>query len=1037
MDTGDLAGTITDQTGAVLPGARVTVLASETGLERTGFTDEEGRYRVPLLSPGWHEVRVEMPGFADKVVQGLRINVGQHAELNIQMEISATETEVVVTAEPGLIERERTMQSSAILEDQIDALPINGRDYLNFSLLAPGSAAQNPLQTFSAPQTPSSGLSFAGQDPRSNAVSIDGLDNMDVVSGGVRATMSQEAIQEFQISQNSYSAEFGRARGGVINIVSKSGTNSFHGNLFAFLRNNALDATNAFSRLEDPPFRRYEAGGTLGGPIVPNRTFFFGSFERLDRKESNFVTFLDDPSIFAPTSGQLELFRFLQAVPVPSLQGLANAFINPTSGLLWTLPANFPGTLQLFESESGVFPFEADNNTSSLKLDHQFSQANDFSARISYSDGFDQGVQFGALQGISNGLSFDTEDLTVAVSDTHIFSPVTVNNLKLQFARRDFNADTNDPHGPEIVISGVAEFGREFFNPTVYRQDITQVSDGITLIRGRHQFKLGVDWNRTSLKGAAEVFLGGQFTFGEAIPLGAVIDRIAGTGTTASLAAALSTPPAAGGLGRPDLAPQLLAPLTPVQSFNFGLPITYFQGFGDPSADVRYTQLALYFQDTWTVRPGFSLNLGVRYDTDWRPETLNVSSTTAPFEFVSEALRDRNNWSPRLGFAWDPIGSGRTVIRGGYGVFYQNFFQAVAFVSQVLSGQISQVFLPITGLPGVGVTSAHVWGYYRQQGSIGVEALQALGLNPGTTPSVILPGANNTVNPYSHHASLGIERQLGKDWALSANYLLNRGVKLIRSRDVNVREIGPNQFALPGLDPRFIQVNMIETSGSSIHHGMTVSLRKRMSRGYTLMGSYTLGKTLDDTTDFITQLQPNNQRDLHSERALSTFDQRHRLVVSGILQSPYRGGGASGWLQVMLADWSVSPIVTWAAGRPFNLLLGYDANGDTHEETDRPVLADGAIAGRNTGRGPDFASADLRLSRRFWLGSEERHVEFVFEAFNLFNRVNYSGVNNVMGSRLLESSSAEGSAGIPANQPLGFTAAFAPRQLQLGLRFTF
>jgi hypothetical protein len=216
-----------------------------------------------------------------------------------------------------------------------------------------------------------------------------------------------------------------------------------------------------------------------------------------------------------------------------------------------------------------------------------------------------------------------------------------------------------------------------------------------------------------------------------------------------------------------------------------------------------------------------------------------------------------------------------------------------------------------------------------------------------------------------------------------------------------------------------------------------VLLRKRLNRGYTLMGSYTLGQTLDDTPISLRSLQPNNQKDLHSERALSTFDQRHRPVVSGIIQSPYRTAGAAGWLQGLYADWSVSPIVTWAAGRPFHLLPGYDANGDSHEETDRPVLAGGAIPGRSTARGPDFASADLRLSRRFCVGSAERHVEFVFGAFNLFNRVNHWGVNNVTGSRVLESSSVEGSAAIPANQPLGFTAAFAPRQLQVGLRFTF
>lgn len=1037
VDSGDLAGTVVDQTGAVLPGATVTAVDEEKGTERTGLTDDEGRYRIPLLPPGTYEVRFELPGFATRVVRGARITVGQHADLNVQLDIAATETEIIVDGQPELVEREKTVQASAILEDQIDALPINGRDYLNFTLLAPGTSGQNSLVTFSAPQTPSSGLSFAGQDPRSNSVSIDGVDNMDAISGGVRSTMSQEAIQEFQISQNSYSAEYGRARGGVINIVSKSGTNQFHGNAFAFFRNNSMDARNAFSRLDDPPFKRYEFGGTLGGPIVPNRTFFFAGFERLDRQESNFVTFLDDPTIFNPTQGQMDLFGFLQAVPVPSLQGLAAAMINPVNGRLRTLPSNFPRTLQLFESESGVFPFEADSNNLSLKLDHHFSVMNSFSTRVSYSNSFDPGAQFGALEAVSNGLSFDIEDLSVAMSDTHIFSPTTVNNVKLQIARRDFRAATNDPKGPEISLSGIAEFGREFFNPTYYRQNVFQVTDGLTLVRGRHTFKLGADLNRTALKGAAEVFMGGQFTFAEAIPLGLVLDGAAGAGTAASIVRALSTPVAAGGFGRPDLAPQVLAPITPVQSFNFGLPITYFQGFGDPTADVNYTQLALYLQDSWNVFPGLLLNLGLRYDTDWRPDTLNVASTSAPFQFARETVTDRNNVSPRLGFAWDPTGSGRTVFRGGYGIFYQNFFQAVAFVSQVLSGQISQVFLPITGLPGLSVNSAHVWGAFQQTGVLGEQTLAALGITPGTTPSVILPGAGDVVNPYSHHASFGVERQLGKDWALSANYMLNRGVKLIRSRDINVRQVGPNRFELPALDPRFVQVNMIETSGSSIYHGMSASLRKRMSQGFTLMGSYTLGKSIDDTTDFITQLQPNDQTDLSGERSLSTFDQRHRLVVSGIFLTPFRLESADGFWQALLADWSVAPIVTWAAGRPFNLLLGYDANGDTHEETDRPVLADGSQVGRNTGRGPAFASTDLRLSRKFRLGAEQRNLDVVFEAFNLFNNVNYSGVNNVMGTVPLAQSSVEGSSAIPANRPLGYTSAFSPRQIQLGVRLNF
>lgn len=1037
--TAELSGTITDESGGVIPGAQVTAENLETGLSRSVITGEDGIYRIPLLPPGPYEVRVEMAGFSTKINRGVVLTVGQFAELDVSLEVSPTQTEVVVQANAEIIEKESTVQSSTIDETQIDNLPINGRNYLEFTLLTPGTASQNSLLTFSAVQTPTSGLSFSGQDQRSNFVAIDGADNMDIISNSVRSTLSQEAIQEFQINRNSFSAEFGRARGGVLNIVSKSGTNEFHGNAFFFFRNNALDATNAFAQIEDPPFERYEFGGTLGGPIVEDQTFFFASFERQDREESIFVTFLDDPSIFRATPSQLELFGFLASTGIPSLQFLSVAFVNEQVGVLNTTVNNFPGTLALFESESGIFPLEADQDVFSLKLDHQFSQDNSFFARFNFGDSFNDGVNFGALQGVSNGVSFDTRDWALVASDTHIFSPSRLNDFRFQYARREFTVDTNDPVGPEIIISGVAEFGREFFNPTAYDENIFQLTDNFTLIKGKHSIKSGIDFVGMTLDGFAEVFLGGQFSFGEAIPLALIIDNALGTGTAAGLINQLAMPTAAGGLGRPELIPNVLAPISAVQSFNFGLPITYFQGFGDPNTSVNYYNLGLFVQDNWRVTENFNINLGLRYDTEWRPETLNVTSVQAPWSFQLFSTDDRNNFGPRVGFAWDALNRGETVIRGGYGLYYQSLFQATAFVSQVLSGQISQVFLPLTGLPGLDVTSADVWSLFLQNGEVGADTLQALGVVPGVTPSVILPGNPNVVNPYSHHASFGIEQQMGQDWALSLDYLLNRGVHLIRSRDINVRQVAPgvNQFALPGLDPRFIQVNTIETSGSSIYHGFTASLRKRFSQNFSLLSSYTFGKAIDDTIDFITQYQPNNQRNIAAERSLSAFDQRHRFVFSGVFQSPYRLSSGNSFIRNILSDWTVAPIITWAGGRPFNLRTGFDANNDTHEETDRPIFTNGDIVGRNTGQGPSFFATNLRLSRKFWLQREEMNFEFLMEAFNLFNNVNYSGVNNVVGLSPLMTSEVEGSENIPANQPLGFTSAFDPRQIQFGFRFNF
>ncbi len=1039
-NTADLAGLVKDQTGAILPGAEISATNQATGLERTTISGDDGSYRIPLLPPGSYEVRAVLQGFATQVIQGVELTVGQYANLDIELQVSSAGQEIVVTSNADLVEKQKTVQASTIQEKEIHNLPINGRNFLDFTLLTPGVSDDSSFVSDKAVQTPTSGLSFGGQDQRSNYVTIDGVDNMDAISNSVRATLSQEAIQEFQISRNTFSAEFGRARAGVVNIVSKSGSNDFHGNAFWFFRDDSLDATNTFARTEeDPPFERHQFGGTFGGPIVEDQTFFFASYERLDREESLFVTFLDDLTIFDPTATQLELFDFLSGTGVPTLEFLSTAFVGPL-GALRTQPGNFPETLALFQNESGVFPFEADQDVFSLKIDHEFNQDNRFNFRFNFSDSFSDGVDFGALDAVSNGVRFDAQDFAFVLSDTHIFSPTEVNDFKFQYSFRDFEVPTNDPFGPQISLSGIAEFGREFFNPTGYDQNNFQFIDNFTTIQGKHTLKFGVDYNVMDLDGFAEVFLGGEFTFaGDTIPLGGVMDALLGPGTAAGLAQQLGTPEAAGGLGRPDLIGHVadtVAALTAVQSFNAGLPITFFQGFGDPTTAVTYHQLGFYLQDNWKVAENFTLNLGLRYDVDFKPETRNVVSQDVPWQFEDASLDDNNNFAPRIGFAWDPFNNGRQVLRGGYGIYHSNFFQAVVFVSAVLSGQITQVFVPLQDVFGLGATSSDVWNEFQASGQLGEETLQAVGINPGSTPPVILPAAGDVVNPYSHQASLGYEQQIGENTSVSIDYILNRGVHLIRSRDFNVNPIGPNQFG--GLrDPRFLQVNAIETSGSSIYHGLTTSLVQRFRGNNSLRVSYTLGKAIDDTTDFITQLQANNQVDLSSERSLSTFDQRHRLVVSQLFSSPWRSGGDIGFFKNLFADWSVSSIHTVASGKPFNLQVGFDRNGDGHEEPDRPVLAsDSSVSvGRNTGDGPLFYTTDLRVARRFNF-QDDIYFEFIFEAFNLLNRVNYSGINNVVGPTVSRAD-VEGSASIASNRPLGFTEAFDPRQIQFGFRFNF
>jgi hypothetical protein len=478
-------------------------------------------------------------------------------------------------------------------------------------------------------------------------------------------------------------------------------------------------------------------------------------------------------------------------------------------------------------------------------------------------------------------------------------------------------------------------------------------------------------------------------------------------GTSAAVAAAL-----------PSYAANLAAPVSSLQSFNFGLPIVYQQGFGDPRTKLSNTLLSGYVEDRYRAGEKLTFDFGLRYDVELQPPPIH---------------RDTNNFAPRLGFAYSP--AAKLLIRGGYGIYYAPVYEALGFIGRVLNGQqISQIFVPLTALPvpGGAATSAQVWGTVKANGILGKRTIAAsdiapLGLVPGTTPPVLLATDAGLVNPYSQHLSFGVEREIA-GFNFGAMYLANRGLKLIRSRNVNLKQVGTNAYgpAFGAIDPAILQDNRVESSASSIYNGLTLNVTKRFARYYQFQTSYTLSKAIDDTTDFITDLQAANQLNLRGERSLSTFDQRQRMVVSGVFQSPIQRGMRMGEI---LSGITLAPILSLSSGHPFNLLMGFDANGDTQANTDRP-----AIAGRNTGIGPGYASFNLRLAKEFVL-KESVRIEAMVDAFNLFNHVNFSGVNNVVGNMAITNVRVEGNRSLPPSAPLAFTSASDPRQIQLGLKF--
>jgi hypothetical protein len=514
---------------------------------------------------------------------------------------------------------------------------------------------------------------------------------------------------------------------------------------------------------------------------------------------------------------------------------------------------------------------------------------------------------------------------------------------------------------------------------------------------------------------------------------------------------------------QPSLLPALAAPINALQSFNLGLPIVYQQGFGDAGANSWTNRYGLYVQDTWKLRPNLTLNYGLRY-----------AIHDEPF-FVPTSKKDVQ---PRAGFSWDPWGDGKTVIRGGAGIYTGFLNNAVANVTSELSGSgdpgninialaTATSNSPALGLP----TSFQVYQRLLANNVLGQRTITLadvapLNINPG-------PGAPLEVrfrlgpdyrNPTTYQASLGVQRDLGAGVSLDLSYLFTRGLHIARNHDINqfrqtgiganaaagvpcfVRFPGPPSITnnCPGaasdfLAPTRFQDNVYDMTANSFYHAFTAQAQRRFSRNFSLNAHYTFSKAIDEVTDYNSDFSAQNPLNLRLDRALSSFDQRHRFVASGVIQSPFEN--------LIARNWLLAPIVVAQSGRPFNLLLGFDANNDGNPQSDRP-----GQAGRNTGRGEAFYSFDMRLARRFFV-KESRFVEFTVEGFNLFNRTNFQGINNIIGGACVDSNglptpctagatpltnfNLRGRADQKPTSPLGFTSAYDPRQLQFGVRLNF
>ena len=719
--TGDLHVSVRDPKGNVIVNATVTARNAAKGLERAGSSDGQGGYSVRQLAPGTYTVTVEASGFARTEATGVAITVGGMAELPISLTVAGGKEIIEVSSEAENVETSRSSTTDTVGERRIDNLPINGRNYIQFTL------TDSQVQRDSAPNlgaAPTSGLNMSGQRGRSNLVNVDGADATDNSTNGVRSTVSQEAVQEFQIITNNYAAEYGRAAGGVVNIITRSGSNDFHGDVYGYLRNRNFQAVNPFSTTSNPAYTRVQGGVAFGGPIKKDKTYYYFAYETTRRHETGFssigqgnfgLTGVDVSQIFGAPAGTFPdiqatadqaAFLASNPFPVPTLQ-LYAFMVGASSGIAvngsypsWfaALPpslvpaglqqfpsscnptfaspavANFPfyctglpASFQTLASQEGNFPVFEGTSVYSLRIDHNVSSNNRLTLRGNVSPSTVTGIEVSGQdqpfgQNAYSRTSQQTfRDATGIAQDTWTLGNSKVNQFTFQYARRGLSYfyNTKIPSGadPAVNIPGFAYFGREPYSYIQRTEKRYQFTDNFSWSIGRHNIKFGGDFNYLPLKATFTVNYGGVYDFGSQALF-------------------------------PGL-PQF----SPVQAYGLGMPGDFIQGLGSPSDTFSNKPLGLFWQDSWRVNHNLTLNYGVRYDVEFPPKFKPPQGLALP-AYAALGLQkgiqaDKNNIQPRFGLAWDPKGDGKTVVRASFGMFYDHPLLGLYFLGDASDGSTS------------------------------------------------------------------------------------------------------------------------------------------------------------------------------------------------------------------------------------------------------------------------------------------------------------------------------------------------------------
>ena len=1042
QSTATLQGRVVDPSGAVVPNARIAVRDQATGVERTAQSDSDGNYQVAALPPGAYQVEIQAQGFQTQVIHDLKLEVARTETQDFHLTVGAVTQEVTVTSEAPVIETATTSVGQVINQRTVQEIPLNGRHFVDLGLLIPGSVTPPQNGFLTAPLRGQGSFAFNTAGNREDTVNfqINGINLNDMVQNQITFQPSINTVQEFKVDNSTFSAEYGRNSGAIVNIATRSGTNQFHGEAFEFLRNDALDARNFFDGPSPPPFKRNQFGANIGGPLhLPrfgeggrstysgkDRTFFFFSYEGLRQRQG--LTLNTD----VPTDAQRALATNPTVVKLLSLVPRANAS-----------PSQFVG--------SGTAPVDIDQWT--IDVSHNLTQNDRLHGYYAIQRDLrgEPTLQGNTIPGFGDTRQSRRQIFTL--NETHTFGPNLVNearfgfnrihitftpNAQLNPATFGINNGINTNLGlPQISIGGSR---LNFGGPSGFPQgrgDTTFVlSDTASYLRGKHSFKIGGEWRR---------FYNNNFS------------SDTGFFTFANMNAFLSG-----------------------TANGFGITL------GDSPSSIAQGALGLFIQDNFKWRPNLTLELGLRYDWNMSPTErfnrfVNFIPSSDSLVRVNAGLApvyhtNNKNFQPRVGFAWDPFRNGKTSIRGAYAVLVDQPVTNLVTGTATNPPLANPVSLPIS-IPTTTFGNA-------------LNDARAAG---GLSPSTVDPGFDNA---YIQSWNLNIQREVVKNLGVTIGYFGSKGTHLRLTRNINQFINGVRPF--PALSPNspilpLTSLNNItwrEGTGNSSYNALWVTANKRLSRGLQFNASYTFSKSIDYNSQSSQGVTVQDSFNLRGDRGLSDFDARHRFVINTIYDLPFRGNR-------LVEGWQISAIVQSQSGNPINILAGNvgqillpgspaqtiraaGANSLTGVATLRPdvngpvsvigsvnqwfsntvcdprpggicpanatfilpVAVDGTVApnirstvfhfgdlGRNVIIGPRFNNMDFSVIKNTKIG-ESMRVQFRAEFFDIFNHANFGQPGRVaqVGSATF---------GVISNTRFPTGDSGSSRQIQFALKLNF